>query len=151
MSKAVELYVQGRSSTILMSGGKKTDHNSRSVSEASMMKTFAVDFGVPEKNILIEEESLSTKENMIYSSVLLDNHFKKILLVTTRFHMRRAYLMACRYFPDWIQIVPCPADDTNTLRENWYRTEQGAERARNEVIKLIAYIRQGIISDFIIE
>ena len=56
--------------------------------------------------------------------------------------------MAKTYMPDWIEFSMCAAKDTNTLRHNWFLTEQGIQRARNEAYKIICYIKEGSILDF---
>lgn len=76
------------------------------------------------------------------------SNIKRILLVTTRYHMRRGMLMAKAYMPKWIEIVPCPADDTNTLRHNWYQTEEGYNRAKEEAQKIVSYVKERSIEDF---
>lgn len=151
--KAVNIYKSKRSSKILMSGGRILETAGGQTTEANMMKHGARKLDVIESDILLEEHSLTTKENIICSLLSLERSFKlsnvkRILLVTTRYHMRRSMLMAKAYMPKWIEIVPCPADDTNTLRHNWYKTERGFNRAKEEAKKVIYYIREGSIEDF---
>ena len=151
--KAIEIYKQNRANKILMSGGRILNNEFGQESEAYLMKKSAVNNGILESDILIEEVSLTTKENMICSQLELERYFKlgkikRVLLVTTRYHMRRSLLMARKYMPNWIEIVPCPADDTNTLRHNWSKSERGFKRAKEETIKIISYIKEGSIDDF---
>lgn len=149
----VALYKDNRIKHIVMSGGRRLDTSN---TEAMTMKNEAIRLGVHDQALILEETSLTTKENILCSLLSLDRAFKlskinRLLLVTTRYHMRRSLLMAQTYMPDWIEIVPCPADDTNTLRHNWHMTERGQERVINEVKKIISYIREGSISDFEIQ
>jgi len=150
--KAVEVYKAERADKVIMCGGRLLDDQS----EAYIMKEHAISLGLSEDDIILEEESLTTKENILCTLLTLDRHFKlakikRVLLVTTRYHMRRSLAMARTYLPSWIEIIPCPADDTNTLRHNWHLTDRGYNRAYNEVKKVISYIREGSISDFDIE
>jgi len=42
--------------------------------------------------------------------------------------------------PGWIEICPCPADDANTQRDNWYENEKGYQRAFEEAWKIVCYV-----------
>ena len=138
---AVEAYKAGRAPKILMCGGAVRDFAEGSMSEAEHMKRKALELGVPEEDILMESHSLYTVENMLCSLLELERAFglsrmRKVILVTTNYHMRRSYLMARSYFPDWIEILPCPADDTSTRRDNWRSNESGRKRAMEEALKI---------------
>lgn len=113
----------------------------------------ALEMGVPDEDILLEESSKSTKENIIFALQVLERTFKlsninKILMVTTNYHMRRCLFMAQTYIPGWIKSCPCPADDINTQRYNWYKNEKGYQRAIEEAWKLVNYINEKSIPDF---
>ncbi len=148
--KAVSIYLDKRSSKILLCGGRTTNGT---LSEAELMRRKAIELGMPNEDILMEELSLSTKENMLCALLPLDRAFKlsriqRILLVTTTYHMRRCLLMAQAYMPRWIEISPCPADDTNTCRDTWYKSETGCQRAKDEAWKIVCYINEKSIADF---
>lgn len=148
----VSLYKEGRSSKILLSGGKpRPEFNN--IKECYLMQDEAIKLGIPKSDIIVEDTSLTTKENIICSLLPLDRYFKlsnikSIILVTTAYHMRRSILMAKTYSPNWINFIPCPASDTHTRRNNWYKSEKGFYNAKNEVLKIISYINEGSIPDF---
>ncbi len=93
------------------------------VSEGEAMKAMALALGVPEEKILAETTSRTTFENISNLSRLLPAGQKgsgpptqrdgvggpnrRIGLVTSAVHMRRAYGVFCRQFPDDI-VVPIP-------------------------------------------
>lgn len=94
------------------------------------MERKAREMGIPNKCLLKEGISMTTKENMICSLLVLERAFKlsninKILLVTTNYHMRRCLSMAQTYMPSWIEFAPCPADDINTQINNWHKNKKG--------------------------
>ena len=63
-------YAMGHPNTILiLSGGKGEGED---VSEASIMYDYLKDKGVPEHQMLKEEQSESTYENLVYSKLLID-------------------------------------------------------------------------------
>lgn len=68
--------------------------------------------------------------------------------VTATYHMRRSLAIARYLFPGQIDIVPCPADDDNTNRDNWMNTPKGVERATREALNIIRCVKNGVIPDF---
>lgn len=150
---AVDLYNKHKVNKILLCGGKVRDTEHGMMTEVQSMKNKAVELGVNEENILIEENSMTTKENIICSLLPLEREYnlsnlRKVILVTTHYHMRRSTLMAKTYFPEWIEIIPCPASDINTNRDNWFKNEKGIKRAKDEALKIVSYINEGAIPDF---
>ncbi len=150
LPKAVELFNQGRASKILFSGGVKWEGSE--LPEALELKNEAIALGVPEKDILIEETSLHTLENVLASLLVLDREFhlhniQRLLVVTTSYHMRRLHLTLRTYMPDWIKFTLCPAEDNNTREDNWFLTETGRKRVKDESVKVIKYVRQGALCD----
>lgn len=96
---AVKLYKVGYAPKIFMSGGtdKETQAN-----EAETMKKWAVESGVPEKDILIENKSTSTYENLLLSrNVLNKEKLKSVIVVTEPYHIARAGLVASKLGYDY--------------------------------------------------
>ncbi|WP_449538359.1 YdcF family protein [Ferdinandcohnia sp. Marseille-Q9671] len=150
LPKAVELYKQSRASKLLLSGGVQWEGSD--FSEADSMKREAISLGIPEKDILIEDQSLHTLENVLASLFVLNREFhlykiKRILVVTTSYHMKRLHLTLQTYMPNWITYTLCPADDNNTRKDNWFLTELGRKRVQEESAKLIKYVKQGALRD----
>ena len=55
------------------------------------MKEILEVMGVPGRSMLLERNSRNTYDNALYTAVVLNNkNIKRILLVTSAFHMRRA-------------------------------------------------------------
>jgi len=147
---AVKAYHDGRASKILLSGGIV---NGWDKGHAEDMRDKAIELGVKAEEIIIEGESQNTVENMLCSLLALQrtfwlNRVNKVLLVTTTYHMRRSLAIARYLFPDHIKVIPCPADDNNTKRENWMDSGEGRERATSEVFKIINCVNYGLFPDF---
>lgn len=51
-----------------MSGGQGPDEV---ISEALAMKNYAVEMNIPEEDILMEDKSTNTKENLLFSTELI--------------------------------------------------------------------------------
>ena len=150
---AVEAYKAGRARKLLLCGGKLRAFPNGNYSEAEHMRQAALHLGVAEEDIILENASQNTVENIRFALTELQQSFeldsiRKVLRVTTAYHMRRSLAIARHLFPPHIAVVPCPANDKNTTRENWMKNEVGHERARKEALKLIQYVKTGIIPDF---
>lgn len=151
--KALEMYCAGRSDRIIMCGGALKSISNETKAEAEHMREKAIELGVAEKNIILETRSQNTIENVLCALLELQramflNKVKKVLLVTTTYHMRRSLHIARYLFPAHIEVIPCPADDTNTRRENWMNNEEGTKRARAEAMKIVRCVQNGVIPDF---
>ncbi len=121
--------------------------------EAEMMREEAIKQGIPKEDILIEPLSKYTKENVLFSSEVLESgiglaNVKRILIVTTAYHMRRCHLTMFTFLPDSISYTFCPVNDEDTRRETWFMNEIGAARVREECKKIITYIRNNELMDF---
>ena len=72
--------------------------------------------------------------------------YKRQIIVTTAYHMRRAKKLAEHFFTQ--KIIPCPASRGSTQRNNWSMTEKGSTTALDECLKFGYYIKKGFIDDF---
>lgn len=113
----------------------------------------AFESGISEENVILENLSQNTIENILFALVELQrtfwlNRVRRVLLVTTAYHMRRSLAIARYLFPTHIDIVPCPANDNHTKRDNWMNTSEGVERARGEAMNIIRSVINGVIPDF---
>ncbi|MCG1023298.1 YdcF family protein [Sutcliffiella horikoshii] len=147
---AVQLYQDGRAEKILFSGGVVWDGSG--LTEAQMLADKAIELGVPAQDILMENQSLHTKENVLASLLVLDRAFylhriSRLLVVTSHYHMRRINLTLRTYMPDWIDYSLCPVNDKSTREDNWFLNPYGRQRVEAESAKLISYVKQGIIMD----
>lgn len=89
---AVNLYKDKYAPKLLFSGGTDFEDGAN---EAQTMEKIASSLGVPSKDILLEPNSTSTYENLLFSKKILQNkNFKSIILVTEPFHSPRARLVA---------------------------------------------------------
>ena len=65
------------------------------ISEAEASKLYALSVGVPEDVIVVEDRSLVTRENMLFTKELAEElNLGDFLLVSDPFHMKRALMMA---------------------------------------------------------
>ena len=89
------LYENGYVDYLVMTGGVGKGNE---ISDACAAKQYAVEKGVPEQAILIEEKSTITEENMEYAKELMDAYsLDTAIIVSDPLHMKRAMLMAQDY------------------------------------------------------
>ncbi len=87
----LQLYRMGKVRSFVITGGSGSLVTTYS-SEAAEIKKMLLYAGIPEHLILTEEKSRNTHENAQFTAKLLESqpHLKKLLLVTSAFHMKRA-------------------------------------------------------------
>ncbi len=83
----------GKSLKFIPSGGKGTDEI---MPEADAMKNYLIEQSINENNIIVENKSRNTFENMKYSKniILNDKENAKISFVTTNYHVFRSGVIA---------------------------------------------------------
>ena len=96
--KAIDFAIKQKKETnkdiiYIPSGGKGSDEI---ISESEAIKNYLIEKGVISKNIIIENKSTSTNENMKYSKEKIDeiNEKGKIIFSTTNYHVFRSGVIA---------------------------------------------------------
>lgn len=84
----IELYKNNVSSKIIMSG----DHGREEYDEVNIMKSFAIEKGIPSENIFMDHAGFSSYDS-IYRAKEIFN-CKKIIIVTQKYHLYRAIYIA---------------------------------------------------------
>ena len=106
---------------VLVSGGQG---QGETITEAEAMKRYLVKNGIDEKRIIKEDNSTSTKENILYTKENLDkieNGEKiEIALITSEFHLFRAKFLAQRY---GLTVYGIPAETPAYLMVNYLTRE----------------------------
>ena len=91
---AAKAYREGCSDIIVACGGTTEDHQ---ISEAEVMQALLLDEGIARDAILLEDRSQITIENMRFAADTLGGaRGKRVLVVTSDYHVRRAVLTAMR-------------------------------------------------------
>ncbi|HRV75968.1 MAG TPA: YdcF family protein [Candidatus Saccharimonadales bacterium] len=114
--KGIELYKQAYAPKLLLSGDAA---DPKSPSNAKVMKNYAIENGIPEEDILIEENSKDTKQNATESILKLIKvgPQQKILLVTSPYHSKRAKIEFEKAFKD--QTIEAKVISVNAKDKNW--------------------------------
>ena len=96
--------------TVVVSGGQGSNEPA---SEARCMADYLMDGGVPEDQILLEDRSHNTKENLLYSKELLaaegiQVEYADVLVVSNGFHLTRTRMLAERFGYGEVSTLAAP-------------------------------------------
>jgi uncharacterized SAM-binding protein YcdF (DUF218 family) len=117
INHAIDLYRRGRVHKIIFTGGQG---NPNEPTEAAAARNYALSSGISQSDILIEQRSHTTFENLVYAKQLADVHgLEKVLIVSDPMHMKRAITMARDVGFD---AYPSP---TQTTRYTGFRSQVG--------------------------
>jgi len=135
---AVDVYKRGLASRLVLSSGYVY-----SFPEAQVMRSLAVQQGVPDEAIVLEEQSTDTHQNVEYvNDIMRRNGWHSALLVSSPYHMRRALLTWHKAAPD-VRVVPAAPP-----RSQFYDHARGAtfEQLRAilyEYLAILGYWQRG--------
>jgi len=132
--KGVMLYRVLRIPLIIAGGRGSLIHSE--MPEADVMAHAAVDLGVPEQEIVIENKSRNTLESARAVNGLLKG--KRIILVTSAFHMKRSVAL---FKKQGFDVVPAPTGYLAMHRPlSWYSFIPGAVGLTTSSVALSEYI-----------
>ena len=118
VKEAIALYQKGLASHIVFSSG----YVGPLFPEASIMQQLAVSSGhVPADAIVLETRAANTYQNVTFTRrILTEQHWTRILLVSSPYHMRRALLTWRKVAPE-IEVVATPVSESQ-----FYTHDRGA-------------------------
>lgn len=95
INHGIWLYKNGYVKILIMTGGIGKGNNN---SDAWVAKQYAMEQGIPESDVLLEEKSTITQENIENAKKIMeDNSYHTTIIVSDPLHMKRAMLMAEDY------------------------------------------------------
>lgn len=156
--RACDLFFEKYAPTIIFSGDFNGKKRILSKSEAEVFKDVALERGVPESAIFIENKSCNTGNNVIFSKDLILNKkltHKKIIVVQKPFAERRAFATFKKVWPEPEIFLTSPVVSFDEyMNNNKYdtkdhiinRTVEDLQRIR-EYPKLGFHIEQNIPED----
>jgi len=107
ISTAARLYREGKVKTLILAGGVGRGVG-ESLSEAAVMQEEAAALGVSMSNIITEESSHSTWENLLYSQSLA-KECDHVVGISDGYHLTRIRFLAMRQ--GWDNFTVLPADE----------------------------------------
>lgn len=98
VDRAIEFYKKqlektGKKAIFVSSGGQGSDET---ISEAAAMKRYLLEQGIPEEQILVEDQSTNTVQNMRFSKKIIEERTPnaKSAFSTTNFHIFRSGIIS---------------------------------------------------------
>lgn len=134
--KAIQLFKNGWGDRLVLAGAAK---DTSGPSNAKAMKNQAEAEGVPADKIDIDEQSSTTSQNALdVKTILSDHSAQSMILVTSGYHQRRAYLEFQSQLGPEFKILNAPTDDVD-WNFWWWTTPRGWWLAGSELVKIAAF------------
>lgn len=153
VNTAVLAYKNKRVKKLIFSGGSNGVSNQENdkTPEAIKMKDLAIKMGVDEKDILIDDKSNNSFENVDYSFNLIANQqVNSIAIITSEFHLKRCKLIIQKKFPN-LDVILIPSYDGYSDNNNWFLSDNSWNSGRSlvtyEAGLLIKYAKENKIAD----
>jgi uncharacterized SAM-binding protein YcdF (DUF218 family) len=133
--EAVRLYKDGWANKLIFSGAALDPD---SPSNARIMAMAAEKEGVPLSDIYMDETSTNTRENAAnVSKIISSEGYKSMILVTSPYHQRRAYITFHRALGDGVQINNHSSYDQSWRRSAWWATSYSRSLTLSEFQKVV--------------
>ncbi len=100
------------------------------------MRVIALNNGVPDRDILLDEVSENTQQNALaVAAIIKSRGYKQIILVTSPYHQRRAYLSFRAVLGSEVHIINHSAVDHSWRRLGWWTNEYSYKLTITELQK----------------
>lgn len=144
-NKAVQLYQKGLAPVLICPGGNPAyefEILGMHITEAEAAKINLVRQGIPANAIVLLNAGTSTAEEAeLIAEYLKNNNYRKVILLTSLYHTRRAKKVFSKYLRNSnIQLMVCGAKSSRFDVWNWWKSEDGLIAMNNELLKNIYYI-----------
>lgn len=140
-NQAIDLYKNGWSHLLFFSGAAQ---DKTGPSNAAVMKQLAIKAGVPENSIYIDENAETTQQNAAKTQATFnDMGIKKIILVTSGYHQRRASLEFNK-LTSGMTILNHPVASDQDWSFWWWVTPRGWSLAGSEIVKIVIFYMFGV-------
>lgn len=137
VKRGFELWKENQKIHFIVSGGNRMANG---LTEAGFMSHFLEEKGVPACQIFLEEKSVCTRDNLIYSVGILGHLATKgnVGVVTAAFHRTRTFslLMSLGIKCYLFQLIG--AYGPNTSPDNWHQNPVGRVIVYDELKKMIS-------------
>lgn len=143
---AVLAYKNNRIKKIILSGNGSKNPDNDGILESDKMKDLAIRMGIPKDDIIIEDKSNNSVENIEYSFNLIKEPFDSIAVITSEFHLKRCKAIINKMYP-YINTILISAKDGFTDSDNWYLSEEGKKISRYEVRNMVVQAKRDQMID----
>lgn len=140
-AEAIKLYQDGWAKHLIFSGAA-ADPNGPS--NAEVMARAALAAGVPQADISLDETAANTRQNAAnVGQILKDEGLHSIILVTSPYHQRRAYIAFRRVVGPNFTIINHSSYDGEWRRSHWWATPTSRALTFAELQKVLYELVSG--------
>lgn len=145
---AADLYREGLAPVVFLPGVAKVKRWMEAEGEGismpdqrSMLKEALRAFGVPKEAIRTVDEEVGCTEDEaeVTRKWLKGKNVRRVLLVTSRYHSRRAWILFRDALQGMAEVVSLPSPYDDFQPDGWWRRREDAKRVVLEYEKLLYY------------
>lgn len=143
--KAAEVYKAGYADEFITTGGHRNNIAAKynmPDSEAGITKAFMEHYGIPSEKVEALSVATSTREESFHIfSYCQSKGWKKIMLITDRFHTRRVtQVFRNKFTKAGIEVVIVGVSNEKYKEERYWEQERGLVMVIEEYIKMVHYL-----------
>lgn len=130
-ARAAQLYKNGWAPVIVASGSEIRSY----LSETDLETRDLTQDGVPASAIvpLRQSDLYTLAEARDLLQLVRARGWRKVIVVTSNFHTRRARYIFRHVFPESIQVEVTPAQDTHFQPDDWWKSREGTKIFAREI------------------
>jgi uncharacterized SAM-binding protein YcdF (DUF218 family) len=133
--EAIKLYKEGWAPKLIFSGAAQ---DTSGPSNARAMENIALANGVPQSAIYIDETAANTAQNAQgVAAIIHDRDIASIILVTSPYHQRRAFITFRDQLGGSFPIVNHSTTDQNWRRSHWWANAYSTNLTLSELQKTL--------------
>lgn len=145
--KAIEAYDRKLGSQVIVTGGYSSKYDKP---ESHVIVKHLMEAGVPEKDIIFEDRSTNTLENVLFAKKVFDFcKVKSVLFVCKSYAAGCQYRTLAQHLSEKIKFVKFSFDakfnGIYVTRDNWDSTEIGRRRVWGQYLRIVEYGKKGDI------
>lgn len=151
VEQTVELYRNKLVPKIIFTGG--VNGESKFI-ESEEMRKLAIRSGIKSDDILIENQSTNTLENVLFALPILEKEIglhkiKTLTAVVKNYHSRRALMTLKKHLPKHIKLKASAYDSENDRfsKDVWFKSEKGTQKILGEIEKIQTYLNKGDLAE----
>jgi len=129
IDEGIKLLSSGKAELLFISGGGEKIDIEHILKENEISPSF-------KESIIFENLSKSTYENALMTKELISSYqIESIALITSEYHMKRAFYTFTKVLPEQVKIYPYPVKTSLFKIERWYKDSQSRKIIFSEFYK----------------
>lgn len=133
-AEAIKLYKEGWAPQLIFSGAAL---DTSGPSNAEAMRAQALKAGVPDKDIILDTKAIDTAANAAGTLALLTSQDKRVILVTSPYHQRRASVEFQKVLGNNVTVVNHPTPYDSAWGPYWWLSPYSWYLVVSEAVKTL--------------